>query len=123
DSFVHLAVTGAAAKIAAEGAADLIFRWVGVGRKKRFDRHDETGGAIATLRATPVAVSFLNRRQTAVLTDAFDSGDLLPFATGSEHRAGEHGDAIDENSARAAGGVVASALMASELQILSQSVE
>ena len=45
-------------------------------------RHHEAGRAESALRAAPVAVSFLDGRQAAVLADPFDRRDLLAFATG-----------------------------------------
>ena len=58
-----------------------------------------------------------------MLANAFDCGDLLAFATGSEHRAREHGRAVNQNRASSAGGIVAAALGAGELQVHAQCVE
>src|SRR6202142_3837855 len=68
-----------------------------------FYRHHEAGGAEAALGASPVAVGFLDCGQGAVLAHAFDGGDLLAFATGGEHGAGEHRSAVNKNGAGAAG--------------------
>src|SRR6202142_776582 len=88
-----------------------------------FYRHHEAGGAEAALGASPVAVGFLDCGQLAVLAHAFDGGDLLAFATGGEHGAGEHRRAVNKNGAGAAGGVVASALGAGEIEFNAERVE
>ena len=88
-----------------------------------FDRHHEAGGAEAALGASPVAVGFLDGGQRAVLAYAFDGGDLLAFATGGEHGAGEHGRAVNQHRAGAAGGVVASALGSGEIELHAEGVE
>src|SRR5437762_5586952 len=81
DGLVHLAVAGAAAEIAAEGLANFCIGRIGIGRQQMCDRHHEAGGAEAALSPAPVAVSFLDCSESAVFGDAFDAGDLLPFAT------------------------------------------
>src|SRR5712671_6877351 len=70
---VHLAVTGAAAQIAAQGHADFSLRRIRILGQERLHCHHEAGSAKAALRSTPVAVRFLDRRQTAMLAYAFDS--------------------------------------------------
>src|ERR1700690_995171 len=88
-----------------------------------FYRHHEAGGAEAALGASPVAVGFLDGGQRAVFAHAFDGGDLLAFATGGEHGAGEHRRAVNKNSAGTAGGIVASALGAGEIEVETEGVE
>src|SRR4051812_32405952 len=62
--FVHLVVSGAAAKIAAQRVTDVGLRRIGIFREQRFYGHDESGRAVSALRAAPVAVCFLNRSET-----------------------------------------------------------
>src|ERR1019366_1743328 len=78
---VHLAVAGAAAQIAAQCSTHLGFRRIGILSHQRLHGHDESRSAEAALRAAPVAVSFLNRRQAAMLAHALDGRDLLLLAT------------------------------------------
>src|SRR5579872_1003215 len=103
DGLIHLAVAGAAAEIAAQSAANFIVGGIWIMSEEVANRHHETRRAVATLRSAPVAVSFLDGGEAAMLADAFDRGDLLAFATGGEYGAGEHGDAVDLNRAGAAG--------------------
>src|SRR5207248_10648030 len=102
DCLIHLAVSGAAAQISAESAANFVFRRLRILGQQMLYRHDESRRAEATLRTAPVAISFLNRRQAAVLTDAFDRGNLVPFATGREHGAREHGSTVKQHRASTA---------------------
>src|SRR5258708_31002006 len=85
--------------------------------------HHEAGGAEAALGASPVAVGFLDCSQRPVLAYAFDGGDLLAFATGGEHGARKHRSAVNQHGAGAAGGVVASALGAGEVEFPAQRIE
>ena len=115
DCFIHLAVAGTAAEIAAKGFANVCFGRIRICGEQMFDRHHESGSAEATLRTSPVAVGFLDGGQRSVFTDAFDSGNLLAFATCGQHCAREHGRAVNQNRASSAGGIVAAALGAGEL--------
>src|SRR5437879_9076767 len=90
DCLIHLAVSGAAAQISAESAANFVFRRLRILGQQMLYRHDESRRAEATLRTARVAISFLNRGQTAMLADTLDGGHLPPFATGRQHRAREH---------------------------------
>jgi hypothetical protein len=55
--------------------------------------------------------------------DAFNGRDLCALIGDSEHRAGEHWNAINLNCACAAGRVVATAFAACEPEVLAQDVE
>src|SRR4029077_11076780 len=110
DRVIHLAITGAAAQIPAERAADIFLGRPRILRQQMRYRHDETGSAESALRAAPVAISLLDRRQAAVLANTFNSRDLLTFATGSKHGAREHGHAIQLHGASSAGGIITTAL-------------
>src|SRR5215469_18959852 len=123
DGLVHLRVSGTAAQIAAQGFADFVVGGAGIGRQQLLHRHHEAGGAETALCPSPVAVGFLDCCKCAVLGDAFNRRDLLAFATGSQQRAGEHGRSVDEDGARAAGGIIASALGAGKFELTSQRVE
>ena len=123
DRFVHLAVAGAAAKVATQGIADFCIGRIRICREQVCDGHHEAGSAEAALRASPIAVGFLDCSQGPVLADAFDGGDFLAFATRGEHGAGEHGQSINQNSAGAARGVVAAALGSGKLQVYAQGVK
>jgi len=120
---IHLVVSGASAQVPAQCASNLFVRWIGIHREQVFDRHDEARRAETALCTSPIAVSFLDRGQAAVFTHAFDGRDLLPFATGREHGAGKHRDAIHLHGARSAGRVVTATLGASKLQVQTQSVQ
>src|ERR1019366_8782810 len=122
DRTVHLCVAGAAAEIAAQRAADVFLRGIRIHREEMLYRDHETRCAVSALRAAPISVSFLDGGQAAVLTDAFDGRDLLPFATEGEQRTGEHRRAVHEHRAGPAGGVVAAALRAGEAEIAAQHV-
>ena len=54
---------------------------------------------------------------------ALDRGDLLAFTTGRKQGAGQHRDAIHQHRAGAAGRIVAAALGAGKIEILTQDVE
>ena len=75
------------------------------------------------MRAAKIAVSLLQRGQSAVVGDAFDGRNLLPLATGGQHRAREHGNAVHLHGASAAGRVVAGALGAGQIEVLAQDVK
>src|SRR5439155_15762218 len=76
DCLIHLAVSGAAAQISAESVANFVFRRFWILDQQMLYCHDESWSAEAALGTAPVAIGFLNRRQAAVLTDAFDRGNL-----------------------------------------------
>ena len=76
DGFIHLVVSRAAAKIAAQSIAHIVLRRIRVLCQQRLHRHDESRRAIAALRAAPIAVSLLNRGQTPVLAHALNGRDF-----------------------------------------------
>ena len=123
DGFVHLAVAGAAAKVAAQRVANFGIGRIRIGREQVFNRHHEAGSTETALRASPIAVGFLNCSQGPVLADAFHGGDFLPFATCRQQRAGEHRQFVNKNSACAARGVIAPSLGAGQLQVYPQGVK
>jgi hypothetical protein len=65
----------------------------------------------------------LDCRKRAVLSHAFNRRDLLAFTAGGEHRAREHRRAVNQNCTSSAGGIIAAAFRAGELQVLAESVE
>src|SRR5579864_9079283 len=67
DCLVHLRVAGAAAQISAQRVLDLFFAWLGITVKQRLYRDHESRCAETALRAAPVAISFLDGRQRAVI--------------------------------------------------------
>src|SRR5438876_10659155 len=79
DCLIHLAVTSAAAKIAAERAANLGFRRIRIIGEKKLDCHDETRRAKAKLSASQVAQCFQNTGKTPVLAHYSYGRDLLYF--------------------------------------------
>src|SRR5437868_2792648 len=90
DGLIHLAIARATAKIAAKRAANLGSGRIRISRQYVFHCHDETRSTETTLRASPVAIGFLDGGQTAVFAHTFDGSDLLSFATGSQHCARQH---------------------------------
>src|SRR5437879_1060055 len=99
DCLIHLAVSGAAAQISAESAANFVFRRFWILGQQMLYRHDESRSAESTLRAAPVAIAFLNRGHTAMTADPFDRGNILPLATGRKHREREYGYDVEQTSA------------------------
>src|SRR5581483_637272 len=79
--------------------------------------------AVSTLRSAPVPISFLNGGEAAVLAHALDGCDLLALATCCQQRARQHGRAVNQHRASTAGRVIAAALRAGKLQVLSQGVK
>src|SRR5689334_624382 len=59
DGLVHLRVSGTAAEIARQRAADVFISGLRIFRKQMFHGHDEAGRAVSALCPAPVAVSFL----------------------------------------------------------------
>src|SRR5438552_9627146 len=102
DGLIHLAIASAAAKITAESATNLCFCGMRITRQYVLHGHDETRRTETTLSASPVAVCFLDGGQTAVFAHSFDGRDLLPFATGGQHCAGEYWNSIEQHSAGSA---------------------
>src|SRR5947209_4926376 len=71
DGLVHLRVAGATAEISAEGVANIFIRGLRVVVEQSFYRDHEPRSAITTLRAAPIAVSFLNSGQRSMVRDSF----------------------------------------------------
>ena len=99
------------------------FAGLGIVGQQPSHGHHESGSAEAALRAAKIAVGLLQRGQPAVVGDAFDGGDLLPLATGRQHGAREHGDAVHLHRACAAGRIVTAALGAGQVEVLAQNIE
>src|SRR5258707_15392010 len=76
DRLVHLRVARAAAQVPAQGMADLFFARLRIAVQQRFHRDHETRCAEAALRAAPVAIGFLDRRQRAVVSNTFHCSDV-----------------------------------------------
>src|SRR5260370_19730319 len=115
---IHLAVARTATQIAAHRRSNISLRRIGILRQQRLHGHDESRRAKTALRAAPIAISFLDRRQTAMLAHALDGRDFLLLATRGQQRAGHHRDTIHQHGTGAAGRLIAAALRASEPQIL-----
>src|SRR5579859_7659235 len=107
DRLVHLRVTGAAAQVPAEGVTNFFLARIRIAVQQRLHRNHEPGRAVAALRPAPVAISFLDRRQRAVLRDALHRGNLrrrllICSKAHGQRRAAERRNAIDQHRARAA---------------------
>src|ERR1700733_1795885 len=123
DGLIHLAVSGATAEISAERAANFWLCWFWIFGKQMLDGHNESRSTVTALCSAPVAVSFLNCRETAVLAHALDRRNFLTFATSRQQRARHHRNTVDEYSAGAARGVVTAALGSGEVEVLPQYIE
>src|SRR5207245_10211294 len=102
DCFVHLTVTSTAAQITAKRISNRLVDGVRIHTQEKLNSNHESRCAIPALRSAPVPIGFLDSRQTAMLTYAFDRSDLLSLATSGQERAGKHRRAIHEHRAGAA---------------------
>src|SRR5207244_5348857 len=81
DCFVHLTVTSTSAQITAKRISNLLLAGVRIHTQEMLHSNHESRCAIPALRSAPVPIGFLDSRQTAMLTYAFDRSDLLSLAT------------------------------------------
>ncbi len=122
DGFDNVMIAGAAADIAFQTIADLLFGEAFGVRFDQIDRaHHHAGGAKAALQAVMFAEHFLHRVQRAVGGgEAFDGGDVDPFGLDGEHGARFHRFAIDRDHAGAALTGVTADMGAGEVQVIAQ---
>src|SRR2546426_11150070 len=124
DRLDDVLVAGAAAEVAVEPAADLLF---GGGRVvlHQVDRaHHHARRAEAALQPVAVVEGHLHRVQLAVLRrQALDGGDLGAMHLCGQHVAGLHRLAIDVHGAGTALRRVAADVRAGEAQVLAQELD
>src|SRR3989475_5722791 len=116
-------VRAAAAEIAGDGAADVVFGRRRVLTQQCDDRHDLTGRAEAALEGVGVDEGALHRMQLSILRDPFDGLDGLSFAGDGERHAGVDGTAVDKDGARATRTFIADLLRPRQAERLAQRVE
>ena len=85
-------------------------------------RHDESGRAVAALLAVVVDEGRRDRMRLAV-GDAFDGLNVLALRVDGQNGATVHGFPVEDDGAGAAGGPVAHALGAGQIQMVAQRVE
>src|SRR5260370_40955273 len=103
DRFDDVLVTRTATQVAIEAAANLGFGRVGVVAQELIDGDDTTWRAEATLQTVFFPERLLDRVQLAVwLGEAFDGLDVGAVGLNGEDGARLHGDAVDQDRARAA---------------------
>ena len=90
--------------------------------QKSLGRHDEARRAITALLAVVVHEGCRDRMGLAV-RNAFDGLDVLALRVDGQDGAAVHGFAVDDDGAGAAGGPVAHALGAGQIQMIAQRVE
>src|SRR5262245_31809356 len=118
------AVIGAApAEIAARAQLDLFGRRPGVFFEQRCAGHDEAGSAEPALLRVVIPEGLLDRMELAVLFETFDCSNLFALRLDRQRRAGIDGFAVHDHRAGAAGGAVADAFGAGDVQIVAQRVE
>src|SRR5579859_1818490 len=95
-------VTGAAAEVAFEALADLVFGRIGVLLEKVGRGHDEAGRAVAALQAVLVPESLLDGVQLIAVGHALDGREVAAVGLDGEHRAALDRLAVHVDRARAA---------------------
>ena len=123
DRLVNLDVARAAAEIAGERRYDLFAAGLGINGQQFFGDEQEGGRAVAALRRARVGESFLQRMKAGRASHALDGFDAATFGVESEHEAGEHRAAVDEDGARAAFAEFAAVLRAHQVQVFAQNFE
>src|SRR5258708_29954516 len=117
---VHVA--RAAAKVAFQAPANLVFGWVWILLQEVGRGHDEARRAVAALQAMLVPKSLLQGVQLTVRGHALDRGELLAFGLDGEHGAALDGFSVHQDGASAALAGVAADVSPGEADYVSQVV-
>src|SRR5882724_5308047 len=119
-----LLVAGAAAKIPADGVADLLLGGVGIGIDQALRGDQHAAGAIAALQAVGLAEGILQRAHRAVgLGEAFYGRHPVAARLHCIHEAGPHGLAVQHHRAGAADAVLAADMRPGQAQLVPQPVD
>jgi hypothetical protein len=109
-----LHVTGAATDVAAERLADVGLARVRIAPQQSRRCHDESGCAIAALRAELLVEPALHRRKPPIMPQRFDGIDALAANTRGQRQARQPRLIVDQHGARAAFAAITPRLCSSE---------
>jgi hypothetical protein len=112
DDFV---VAGAAAEIAGELEADVVFGGFGIFVEQGFGGHEEAGRANAALERGTFEEALLERVQVAVLGETLDRFDVRAFGFSRQNNAAIHGHTVHDDGAGPTVAVVAAFFGASQM--------
>src|SRR6185312_10422015 len=118
-----LHVAGATADIAAERLQDLLIARIGVSPQQSGRGHDESGRAVAALRAELLVEAALHGGELPFVAERFDGIDALALDGRCERQAGERRFVVDQDRAGAAFAAVAAGLGAGEADLFAQVIE
>src|SRR5262249_44786596 len=116
-------VAGAAADGAAERGANVVLARMRIAPKKPRRDHDESGRAVAALRAELLVEPALHCGKTSFLAERFDGVDALPVHASGQREAGQPWPVIDEHRASAALAAVAAGFCSSEADDFPQIIQ
>jgi hypothetical protein len=85
--------------------------------------NDEAGGADAALQCRPFQKALLQWVQSLRSGETFNGGDGSALSLGSQHQAGVHEPAVEDDIARTAVAVVAPFLAAGQAQLIAQNLQ
>src|SRR5580765_4716709 len=119
----HGRVTGAAAEVAGNAVADLVFGGVRILSEQRRGRHEDTRDAESTLRHTLLHERVLERGEHAHLGETLDGADGAAARLHGQHEAARHGLAVDVDGAGSAVAGAAAFLGSGQVQVLAQRIE
>jgi hypothetical protein len=113
-------VARAATDVAADRLVDLVDGRVGVAGEQGLGRHDHAGRAEAALGGEPVEEGLLDVAELGPVGEPLDGRDVGAVDGGRGHEAGDHRRAVDQDRARAAGALRASALGTGQAELFPQ---
>src|SRR5262245_52073049 len=116
-------VAGAPAQVSGDRAADLVLAGRLVAVEQRASRHHHARRAIATLQAVLLHEALLDGVELAVLLETLDRPDVASVGLHGQHRAGLHGNAVEEHRAGAAMRGVAADVGPREAEALAQQLD
>src|SRR5882672_5014110 len=119
-----LLVAGAAAQVAADGVANLVFGRIRdrIQQGLRCDEHSR--GAVAALKAVRLAEAVLQYAHRAVgIRETFDGGDAVAVCLHRVHEAGTYRLSVEHHRARPADAVLTADVRAGEPELISQPVD
>src|SRR5918995_5403334 len=123
DRLHDVVVAGAAAQVALEGLAHLLFRGIGVLVQIALRGHHHARRAVPALQPVVAMKRFLDRMQLTVGRQALDRRDLAAVRLCGKKRARLHGLSIEQDRACAARGCVATDIRPREFQCLPEEID
>ena len=116
-------IAGAAAEIAGQRLAHLVFGWRGVFAQEGRHGHQDARRAVAALQAVMLVHRLLERMQLAGTgCEPLDGPEFMAIGLHREHQAGTHRRAIEQDRAGAANAVFAADMGAGKQQFVAQKI-